>query len=136
VQHHYNANRRQACVKRPTRSLETKWGIIKHDVAKFCGNYSVVNALCELRTSNEDTFQKSLKLYNIKHSRCQSFTFFHCWLILKDLTWWANTHKESKNMLPQKHKSCGNLIKLNKSETKLLDAYKSPFLANIIPKRP
>jgi hypothetical protein len=39
-------------------------------------------------------------------------------------------------MLPQKHKSCGNLIKLNTSETKLLDAYKSPFLANTIPKRP
>ncbi len=81
MQHHYNVNRRQACVKRPTRSLETKWGIIKHDVAKFCGNYSVVSALCELRTSNEDTFQTSLKLYNIKHSHGQSFTFFHCWLI-------------------------------------------------------
>ncbi len=70
VQHHYNANRHQACVKKPTRSLETKWRIIKHNVAKFCLNCGVMNALCELRTSNEDIFQKSLKLYNIKHPRC------------------------------------------------------------------
>jgi hypothetical protein len=45
-------------------------------------------------------------------------------------------HKESNNMLPQKHKSYGNLIKLNTSETKFLDAYKSPFLENTIPKGP
>jgi hypothetical protein len=46
VHFHYNANWLQACVKKPTRSLETKWGIIKHNVAKFCRNYGVVNVCC------------------------------------------------------------------------------------------
>ncbi len=78
VHFHYNANWPQTCVKKLTRSLETKWGIIKHNVAKFCGNYSVVNVLCESRTSNEDTLKKSLELYRIQHLHHQSFTFLHC----------------------------------------------------------
>jgi hypothetical protein len=34
--------------------LETKWGFIKHDVAKFCGNYHTIVALSESGTFNED----------------------------------------------------------------------------------
>lgn len=78
VHFHYNANWPQACVKKPIRSLETKWGIIKHNVAKFCGNYNVVSVLCASRTSNENTLKKSLELYRIQHLHHQSFTFFHC----------------------------------------------------------
>jgi len=32
---HYNNNRPALCKERPAQSLETKWGLIKHDVAKF-----------------------------------------------------------------------------------------------------
>jgi len=63
-----------------------------------------MSALCESRTSNKNTFQKSLELHRIKHLCRQSFT---CWLILKDqpcrsLNVKNNTCEESKNMC---HKS-------------------------------
>jgi len=44
--------------KDTNKVIETKWGIIKHDVTKFCGNYNVMNALCELGTSNENILPK------------------------------------------------------------------------------
>ena len=33
------------CGEKPSRSLETKWGVIKHDVLKFCGAYKLMLSL-------------------------------------------------------------------------------------------
>jgi hypothetical protein len=44
VQNHFNESRLVSYIPRFARSLETKWGIIKHDIAKFIGNYIVVFA--------------------------------------------------------------------------------------------
>jgi hypothetical protein len=33
------------------RSLEMKWGIIKHDLSKFAGCYGVIQGLCEFGIS-------------------------------------------------------------------------------------
>jgi hypothetical protein len=52
---HYNNNCLASCKKHLVKSLETKWGFIKHDVAKFCGNYQIVVTLNESGTSSEDT---------------------------------------------------------------------------------
>jgi hypothetical protein len=43
--------------------LETKWGTIKHDVAKFIGVYNQVVGCRELRTSLDDVLQRALELY-------------------------------------------------------------------------
>jgi hypothetical protein len=47
VQNHFNESRPTDCAPRFALSLETKWGIIKHDVAKFVRHYTIVLALCE-----------------------------------------------------------------------------------------
>jgi hypothetical protein len=52
---HYNNNRPISCGEHLARSLETKWGLIKHDVSKFCGNYHIVVALHESGTFSKDT---------------------------------------------------------------------------------
>jgi len=52
---HYNNNHLASCRECLARSLETKWGFMKHDVAKFCGNYQIVVSLNESGTSSEDT---------------------------------------------------------------------------------
>jgi len=54
-------------------------------VAKLCGNYQTIVALNESGTSNEDTLQKVLELFNSKHRKQNAFVFVHCWLILKDV---------------------------------------------------
>jgi hypothetical protein len=48
---HYNNNHSTTCAKWIARSLEMKWGIIKHDVSRFVGCYGVVQGLCEFGTS-------------------------------------------------------------------------------------
>lgn len=57
---HYNNNQPLCCAKRLARNLETKWGVIKHDVAKFCGNCQVVATFNKSGDSSKDSFQKIL----------------------------------------------------------------------------
>lgn len=49
---HYN-NNLISCAEHPIRSLQTKWGFIKHDVYQFFGNYAVFLALNESGVKNE-----------------------------------------------------------------------------------
>jgi hypothetical protein len=44
VQNHINELHLASCIPRFARSFKTKWGIIKHDIAKFIGNHIVVLA--------------------------------------------------------------------------------------------
>ena len=60
---HYHENRPLGTPERPSRSLETKWGVVKHDVAKFCGVYKSVLSCRELGTSLDHIFEQALELY-------------------------------------------------------------------------
>jgi hypothetical protein len=44
---------------KPTRFLESKWDTMKHDVVKLIGNFQIVQALQESKTSTKDTKYKS-----------------------------------------------------------------------------
>ncbi len=79
---YYNNNRPLCCAKYLAKSLETKWGVIKHDVAKFCDNYQAVVALNKSSESPKHTLQKALKLFKAKHPKQGSFVKIHFWLIL------------------------------------------------------
>lgn len=85
---HYDEHRPDA--PRPQRSLETKWGLIKHDVSSFCGVYSQVLRLNKSGTSLADTLRHSRYLYRQKSAKKQEFMFEHCWLLLKDHPKWAD----------------------------------------------
>jgi hypothetical protein len=108
---HYNDHLPTGCEPRPSRSLETKWGVIKHDVAKFCGIYKSVVALNESGTSAEDVLERALELYKVKHPKQLSFNFLHCWLYVP--RWWdsptevqhRNTRKEKAPTTMPKRKT-------------------------------
>ena len=87
---HYQENRPGGCAERPSRSLETKWGVIKHDVSKFCGVYKSILLLRESGTSAEDVLDHALDLYKVRHPKQQPFVFVHCWRLLKDVPRWAD----------------------------------------------
>jgi hypothetical protein len=57
---HYNNNQPVCCAKHLARSLETKWGVIKHDVVKFCDNCQVVATFNKSDDSSKDSLQKTL----------------------------------------------------------------------------
>ena len=74
---------------RPARSLETKWGHIKHDVGKFCGAYKQVYDCRVSGTLVEDVLEKALEYYQDRHPKLQSFVYLHCWQLLKEVPrWW------------------------------------------------
>ena len=74
---------------RLARSLETKWGHIKHDVGKLCGAYKQVFDCRESGTSLDDVVEKTLQFYRDRHPKQQAFAYLHCWQVLKDvLRWW------------------------------------------------
>ena len=85
---HYEDHRPDA--PRPQRSLETKWGLIKHDVSSFCGVYAQVLRLNKSGTSVSDTLRRARELYQQKSAKKQEFAFEHCWLLLKDHPKWAD----------------------------------------------
>ena len=88
ISEHYDEHRPD--VVRPQRSLETKWGLIKHDVSAFCGVYAQVLRLNKSGTSVADTLRRSRELYQQKSAKKQEFVFEHCWVLLKDHPKWAD----------------------------------------------
>ena len=91
IARHYQEHKPQGREDRSTRSLETKWGAIKHDVAKFVAVHSQVLNLKESGTSLEDVLQRALELYRVKHPKQHGFLYMHCWTILKDIPRWFDS---------------------------------------------
>ena len=78
IMKHYQENRPTTCGERPTGSLETKWGLIKHVVSKFYSIYKSVLSLNQSGTSLEDVLDRFLNLYNkVHHLKNQPFFFVH-----------------------------------------------------------
>ena len=88
ITEHYNENRPDGV--RPLRSLETKWGLIKHNVSKFCGIYSQIERLHKSGSNAADTMRDAKELYRQKSAKNTDFLFEHCWLLLKDCPRWAD----------------------------------------------
>ena len=93
ITEHYNENRPDGV--RPLRSLETKWGLIKHNVSKFCGIYSQIQRLHKSGSSDADTLRDAKELYRQKNRKNSDFLFEHCWLLLKDCPRWADGWTQS-----------------------------------------
>ncbi len=96
MHNHFNESHPTSYAPRYARSLETKWGIIQHDVAKFIRHYTTMLALCELGIGIEDTLRKAPNLYKTKHPKHQTFTFIHVWYVLKNILQWADLQEERK----------------------------------------
>ena len=88
---HYLENRPFCRPEKLNRSLETKWGSVKHDVAKFCGVYKTVLNSRESGTSLEDVLERALDLYKVRHPKQQPFVFVHYWRILRDVPHWCDS---------------------------------------------
>ena len=88
ITEHYNANRPDGV--RPLRSLETKWGLIKHNVSKFCGIDNQIQRMHKSGNNVADTLRDAKELYRQKSAKHTYFVFEHCWLLLKDCPRWAD----------------------------------------------
>jgi hypothetical protein len=99
---HYNTNQPEGAAARPARSLETKWGVIKHNVGKFCGVWKQVVALNESGTSEQDMIGRALDIYKQRLKEKRSFGYMHCWVILHDIPRWMEGPREEARRVAQK----------------------------------
>ena len=72
------------------RSLESKWGAIKHDVAKFIGVYNQVKQLNKSGAKEADILRMSRELYRTKTAKNTEFAYEHGWELVKDSQGWAD----------------------------------------------
>ena len=93
ITEHYNANRLDGM--RPLRSSETKWGLLKHNVSKFCGIYNQIQRMHKSGNNAADTLRDAKELYRPKNTKNTYFLFDHCWLLLKDCPRWADGWTQS-----------------------------------------
>jgi DNA-binding XRE family transcriptional regulator len=87
---HYNNNRPNGGQVCPARSLESKWGMIKRDVARFIGIYKQVYNNKESGTSLDDVLRDALELYKVWDAQQHAFVYLHCWIVLKDIPRWMD----------------------------------------------
>jgi hypothetical protein len=85
--------------------LESKWGSIKHDVAKFIGVYKQIVRLNKSGTSAADILRMARELYQTKSAKHSEFTYEHCWLLVKDFPKWADGWCTNKQATPSKRKA-------------------------------
>ena len=96
---YYNEHRPQGSPSRPQRSLESKWGIVKQDVAKFIGLHAQVVALNTSGTLEDDVLGETLELWKQKDKNGRGFAYLHCWAILWYISRWMEIREESRRMI-------------------------------------
>jgi hypothetical protein len=69
IAQHYRQHKSLGRRDQPARSLETKWDIIWHDVAKFVSVYNQVLQMRESRVLPDDMLEVMLQLYKVKHPK-------------------------------------------------------------------
>jgi hypothetical protein len=74
VSEHYDNN--MPAGLRPQRSLETKWGNVKHDVSKWIGVYSQVLKLARSGSSVADNLKRAHDLYRQKDAKGCNFVLW------------------------------------------------------------
>jgi hypothetical protein len=90
---------------RGARSLESKWGLIKHDVAKFIGAYNQVKRLNKSGTKEADIIRMAKDLYRTKSAKDTDFMFEHCWELVEDFPRWADGVTTSRQTTPSRRVS-------------------------------
>ena len=96
---HFNS----ACVStedRSARSLETKWGKIKHDILEFIGVVNQVRHLHKSGVSEANVIQCAHKIYKNKNPKNLEFGFEHCWSLVKGFPYWTERWRSMRKSSP------------------------------------
>lgn len=89
-------------IQRPQRSLESKWGTINHDVAKFASAYASVCDLNESGSSEDDKIEKSKVFYQQTSQGNKPFMYMECWRTLRNAPKWMSYRAHGVKSTPDK----------------------------------
>ena len=90
----YNIRRPRGREERSYHTLETKWFVIEHVVAKIASRHAQCKDLWEFGTSNADVIAQALDLYQRQNVKGATFVYMHCWLLVKDIPRWNESYVE------------------------------------------
>lgn len=84
---HFNSTRQGDSEPRPYRLLETKRGLIQHNISKFSSSIAIEGDLHVSGTNSDDELQHPLEMYKSMHTTNgkrdnKSFKYVHCWRVL------------------------------------------------------
>ena len=117
-------------VHRGARSLESKWGIIKHDALKFMGCYQQIKRLNKSGVGEVDIIRMAKDLYRTKSPKNAKFTYEHCWSIVKDYPRWADGVTTTRHITPTKRKSMSSEHESQAGTTESVGVVESPLKSN------
>jgi hypothetical protein len=103
IHEHYEEHR--PLDRRPARSLESKWGLIKPLVTKFVSYYAQVVRLNPTGASSADLLTMAHELFRTKSQNNTDFPYEHIWHLVKNYPRWADGWTTSKLATPSKRKS-------------------------------
>jgi hypothetical protein len=127
-EHHDNFN---PVVHRGARSLESKWGVIKHDALKFMGCYQQIKRLNESGVGEVDIIRMAKVLYRTKSTKNVEFTYEHCWSIVKDYPRWADGVTITRQIILSKRKSVSSEHESQAGTTESMGVVDSPLKSNV-----
>jgi hypothetical protein len=93
---------------RSARSLETKWGQIKHDVGDFVACHGQVRRTRKSSSSLADILCMAKELYRSKHPKQLEFSFEHCWVLVREFPRWSEGWFPMKPAIPTKRKAASS----------------------------
>jgi hypothetical protein len=93
---------------RSARSLETKWGQIKHDVGDFVACHGQVCRTRKSGSSPTDILCMAKELYRSKHPKQLEFSFEHCWVLVREFPRWSEGWFPMKPAIPTKRKAASS----------------------------
>jgi hypothetical protein len=98
---------------RTARSLDSKWGQIKHDVGEFIGCHKQVTKNKPTGTSAADIIRLAKIMFRVKSAKGCQFTFEHCWVLVKDFPRWADGWGTMKQVTPSKTRASSSTYDSN-----------------------
>ena len=84
------------------RSLESKWGQIKHHVGEFVGCYTEVTRNKPTGTCVADILHLAKVIFKFKNSKNSDFSFKHCWLLVQEFPCWIDRWSNMRTVPPSK----------------------------------
>ena len=118
-------------VYRGAQSLESKWGVIKHDALKFMGCYQQIKRLNKSGVGDVDIIRMAKELYRTKSTKNVEFTYEHCWSIVKDYPRWADGVTTTRQITPSKRKSLSSEYKSQAGTMESVGVVDSPLKSNV-----
>jgi hypothetical protein len=92
IEKYFDTHRLSTSAPRTARSLQSRWSLVAHDVAKFIGNFTLASSRNGSGTNSDGILAEAHALYVTENSK--PFLFQECWEVLRSMPRFMDKMKE------------------------------------------